>query len=482
MLFNSTEFLFIFLPLTLCGYYFFSYNNFPSLTKLWLLTASLFFYSYWKIEYLWLLLGSISLNYFFACLIARPDVRRHYRLALLTTAVIANILFLGYFKYADFVIENINQLFSSNFSSLNLLLPLAISFFTFQQIAYLVDNYRGEVKQHNLLNYALFVCFFPQLIAGPIVHHKQLIPQIKSIHKNRLVGKNFAVGFFLLAIGLFKKLVIADELGDSVNFGYRHLDDSISFIGAWFLSLAFTLQLVFDFTAYSDMAIGIGLLFNIHLPINFYSSLKARSIGEFWERWHLTLTAFLRNYIYIPLGGNRKGFVRSNVNLFIVFMVAGIWHGAGWTFIMWGILQGTANILHRVWQRKGLRMNGFTGWFLTFNFINVICIYFRAPSIDASNTILRGMAGFNGLLPQNSLPLSANSYNLSRLFVELHADWKFLLWVIAALAIALFAPNAMELSRKMKINTSSALFTGLLLGFSLITLFNAPDKFIYFDF
>lgn len=481
MLFNSTEFLFLFLPIVFIGYFTLLKLQLILPAKLWMLAASLFFYSYWEISYLPLLVGSILFNFYVSQIFSWSGLSKQNRLFILAFGICANVGLLGYFKYADFLLENLNLAFGTGFSIMNLLLPLAISFFTFQQIAYLVDSYRGEVTERSLVDYAIFVSFFPQLIAGPIVHHKQIMPQFASIENSRIDLNNIYVGLLLLGIGLFKKTVIADQFAPWVANGYANTE-GLSMIGAWALSLGFTMQLVFDFTAYSDMAIGIGLLFNIRLPINFYSSLKATNIAEFWSRWHLTLTAFLRQYIYIPLGGNRKGFARSNVNLFIVFLIAGIWHGSGWNFVMWGLLQGSANVLYRIWKSKGLAMPRLLGWFMTFNFINVICVYFRAPAFADSTNVLSGMIGLNGIAPTNTDPGNYSATRIDMLLSEIGADWQYLLWIGAAFLLALGTRNAMEIARDVKINMRTAYYAGFLIGVSALTMMDRKDEFIYFNF
>lgn len=479
MLFNSTEFLFGFLPLVFAGYFLLLRWS-QSGAKLWLLAASLYFYAYWELNYLPLISASILLNYSCGRLLASERYSPLSRKLILVCGLLANVALLGYYKYADFVIENINLFIDNDISLLHLLLPLAISFFTFQQIAYLVDAYRREVRENNLIDYALFVCFFPQLIAGPIVHHKQMMPQFNELAVTRPDYRNMGVGLLLLGIGLFKKTIIADPLGLWVNQGYQDVN-GISMLGSWLLSLAFTLQLTFDFTAYSDMAIGIALLFNIRLPINFLSALRASNITIFWQRWHLTLTSFLRNYIYFPLGGSRKGFWRGQLNLFIVFMVAGIWHGSGWNFFIWGILQGTANVLHRLWQRQGLKMPVWLGWLLTFNFLNIICVFFRAPGFADAMQVIYGMVGLHGLSP--TAPLAAqNSWLFSPALTELGGEIQLVIWVIGAMLLCLLAPNAMSIARTVRLNRRTALYTGFLLGVSVLTTLKVQDEFIYFNF
>ncbi len=277
---------------------------------------------------------------------------------MLIVGILGNLLLLGYFKYADFFISNFNVAVGSNISLLHITLPLAISFFTFQQIAYLVDSYKGKVRKHNFISYTAFVTFFPQLIAGPIVHHSEMMPQFENI-KNKIINKNnIAKGFFIFSLGLFKKVIIADTFAIWTKSGFD-TSLTLNFLEGWATSLSYTFQLYYDFSGYTDMAIGAALFFNIHLPINFNSPYKATDIQDFWRRWHITLSRFLRDYVYIPLGGNRKGNYRTYLNLFLTFLVGGIWHGAGWTFIFWGFLHGVAIVVNRLWKNWGFKVNSF---------------------------------------------------------------------------------------------------------------------------
>jgi D-alanyl-lipoteichoic acid acyltransferase DltB (MBOAT superfamily) len=273
---------------------------------------------------------------------------------------------------------------------MNLALPLAISFYTFQQIAYLVDSYRNETKSYNFLNYAVFVTFFPQLIAGPIVHHAEMMPQFANL-KNKIKNYyNIALGLFIFSIGLFKKVIIADTFAVYATQGFD-VAEKLNMLEAWITSLSYTFQLYFDFSGYTDMAIGVALLFNIKLPMNFFSPYKAKNIQDFWKRWHITLSRFLKDYIYIPLGGNRKTSIRTYTNLFTTFVLGGIWHGAGWTFVFWGILHGLALVVHRLWKKLGFKMNVVLAWFITFNFINIAWVFFRAVNFESAIKVLKGM-------------------------------------------------------------------------------------------
>ena len=322
--------------------------------------------------------------------------------SILIFGIIANLSLLGYFKYADFFIENFNLVASSNVNLLNLVLPLAISFFTFQQIAYLVDSYRGETKEYDFLNYALFVTFFPQLIAGPIVHHKEMMPQFASTWNMVKNYKNIALGLFIFSIGLFKKVVIADTFAVWATAGFDNAQ-TLNLIEAWATSLSYTFQLYFDFSGYTDMAIGIALLFNIKLPINFNSPYKATNIQDFWRRWHITLSRFLRDYIYIPLGGNKISSFRTYSNLLATFVIGGLWHGAGWTFVFWGFLHGMALIIHRAWSNLGFKMWTWLAWLITFNFVNIAWVFFRAKEWEDAMKVLGSMFSLDNVVLPNFL-------------------------------------------------------------------------------
>ena len=344
MLFNSYSFIFIFLPLTFLIYFLLNSKGLYFYSKTFIALASLVFYSWWNIIYLPLLLLSITFNFTIGIMLSNKTEKNYKKKLLLVLGIITNLLLLGYFKYMDFFIENYNSITDSNFPLLEITLPLAISFFTFQQISYLVDSYKGFTKEYKFIDYTIFVTFFPQLIAGPIVHHKEMMPQF-SDNKNKTINfQNISMGLFIFSIGLFKKVVIADSFSSYVSNGFD-IQEKLTFIEAWITSLSYTFQLYYDFSGYTDMAIGLALLFNIKLPINFNSPYKATNIQDFWRRWHMTLSRFLKDYIYIPLGGNKGKDLTIYTNLLITFLLAGIWHGAGWTFVLWGLFHALAMII-----------------------------------------------------------------------------------------------------------------------------------------
>ena len=486
MLFNSYIFIFLFLPLTFFVYFYLNAKRLTEASKAFLVLSSLFFYAWWNVAYLPLILISMLFNY----TLGRELSKQHSKSSksLLAVGVLANLALLGYFKYADFFLVNINHLLSTKIPLLHLALPLAISFYTFQQIAYLVDSYKKETKEYDFLNYAVFVTFFPQLIAGPIVHHKEMMPQFVKLKNKVLNVDNIALGLFIFAIGLFKKVVIADNFALWATQGFD-VSYSLNMLEAWMTSLSYTFQLYFDFSGYTDMAIGVALLFNIKLPINFDSPYKATSIQDFWRRWHITLSRFLKDYIYIPLGGNRKGEVRTYTNLFTTFLLGGIWHGAGWTFVLWGALHGLALVIHRFWQKLGLRMPTLLAWFITFNFINIAWVFFRATSFDDALKVLHGMFHFSDI----SLSKAKHFYHLLHYkhpaaeLINFNVVNATFILIVIGFIVVLFFKNAKELQtyfqQQVKIPLWVAIATGLMLGISLLALsINTHSEFLYFNF
>lgn len=488
MLFNSFEFIFVFLPITFLIYFYLNKRELTEVAKGFLVFASLFFYSWWNISYLPLILISMLFNYMIGRQLVKYDEkeRRYNKKVLLIIGVCFNLLLLAYFKYSDFFISNFNLLFDSNFPLLHLALPLAISFYTFQQVAYLVDSYRNETKEYDFLNYAVFVAFFPQLIAGPIVHHAEMMPQFANMQNKIKNYYNIALGLFIFSIGLFKKIVIADTFATWATNGFDKAE-VLNFIEGWFTSLSYTLQLYFDFSGYTDMAIGIALLFNIKLPINFNSPYKAISIQDFWRRWHMTLSRFLKDYLYIPLGGNRKGEVRTYLNLFITFLLGGIWHGAGWTFVFWGALHGFALVVHRFWQKLGFRMHAFVAWFITFNFINVTWVFFRAREWDDALKVLKGMVSvdqiyFPAVLSGKLHFMENYGINFSNAWAkQIGADFVSFIWLIIGLVLVLFFKNSNEMAHNFKVSYRTVWFSAIAFVVSILSL-NKVSEFLYFNF
>lgn len=489
MLFNSYEFIFFFLPITFGIYFWLNKKRLTQASKAWLVFASLFFYSWWNIIYLPLILGSILFNFTVGSAISRANSSSSKkglsRKTLLAFGIVANILLLGYFKYMDFFIANTNILIGTQWDLLHIVLPLGISFFTFTQIAYLVDAYRDEVKEMDYLNYTLFVTFFPHLLAGPILHHKEMMPQFDTINNKAINYKNISAGIFLFSIGLFKKVVIADTFAQWANTGFESTS-ALNLFEAWATSLSYTFQLYFDFSGYTDMALAVALLFNIKLPINFNSPYKALNIQDFWRRWHITLSRFLRDYIYIPLGGNRKGEFSTYANLFTVFLIGGLWHGASWMFIAWGALHGIAIVLHRAWQQMGQKMNTVLAWVITFNFINITWIFFRAKDWTQASNIIQGMMGGNGImLPEKYAKYVGNVQEsilqFGTVYEHINGKSQTSTYIILGFIMVLVLKNSMQLVEEFKPNRLNLLFT-LALFLTGVSMMSRVSEFLYFNF
>ncbi|HSV28256.1 MAG TPA: MBOAT family protein, partial [Candidatus Omnitrophota bacterium] len=459
MLFNSSVFLFAFLPIVLAGWHLLKPRAPWRLTVTWLVAASLVFYGWFNPVYILFILGSIAGNYRLGLAIAAAGAKT--RKPLMLAGVAANLGLLGYFKYANFLVATVNGAAGTAFDLGPIVLPLAISFFTFQQVAYLVDVWKGRCEEHDFLDYCLFVTFFPQLIAGPIVHHSEMMPHFRRPIRRGLLSAWTAWGLSVLAVGLFKKAVIADGLAlyaDPV-FDAAAAGTMPTFIEAWGGALAYTLQIYFDFSGYSEMAIGLGLLFGVRLPLNFASPYKATNIVEFWRRWHITLSRFLRDYLYIPLGGNRKGPARRSANLMATMLLGGLWHGAGWTFVAWGCLHGLYLLVNHAWRgatggRSFGRAGALAGWALTFLGVVVAWVFFRAADFPAAFAMLAGMAGANGVVvPAEILARlgGAQAWAQALGIAAAPGDLTFFFGMgqvaalAAALAIAVGLPNVHEL-------------------------------------
>ncbi|WP_336990183.1 MBOAT family O-acyltransferase [Bacillus infantis] len=481
MLFNSYEFIFYFLPIAFLGYFFLHYMKQGTAAKLWIVAASLFFYAWWNISYLPLILISMLVNFAIGtCLGGMEEIKK--RKIVLTLGIVFNAGLLGYFKYTDFFLSSLNTFAGDAFPLLHLALPLAISFFTFQQIAYLVDSYRYETKGYKLHEYMVFVSFFPQLIAGPIVHHSEMMSEFHKEGSGRLQAKNIALGLFIFGIGLFKKVMIADSFSVWANDGYSRIAE-LNFAESWIVSLSYTFQLYFDFSGYCDMAAGAALLFNIRLPINFNSPYKSLNIQDFWRRWHMTLGRFLTHYIYFPLGGNRKGPFRTYINIMIIFLVSGFWHGAGWTFIFWGFLHGAASVVYRWWSRKGFKMPAIIAWFITFNFVNMAWVFFRAESFAQAVLMLKIMFGFiNFELPTRAAavlePLTGLNLMPDRaMFYTLPS----IIMIILALFIVTLRHNSFEMMHRFKPSAFNMVFLAIISIVSILQL-GKISEFLYFNF
>lgn len=485
MLFNSYIFIFAFLPVTLIGYFALNHFHQKKIATIWLVICSLFFYAYNNVAYLWMIIASMVVNYTICLAFNKLNKEKSSaRKVLFFIGLTLNIGALFFYKYLDFVLEMVNNLFNTDFVYLNFVLPLGISFFTFQQIAYLVDSYRGNAPVYKVIDYALFVTFFPQLIQGPIVLHHEIIPQFQDENKRRFNSDYFAKGLFAFSLGLAKKVLIADNLGKITSFGYGNLS-SLSSFEAIMTILAYTFQLYFDFSGYCDMASGICNMFNIELPMNFNSPYKARNISDFWKRWHMTLTRFLTKYIYFPLGGSRCSTFRTSLNVMIVFLVSGIWHGAGFTFIVWGLMHGVAMVLYRLLKKWIDKIPYAITWLTTFVFVNITWVFFRALTIsDAGMLISRVFSGGFQLQEElvDTLIHTVPIHVIKNIF-EFNGALNVILIAImlGATIICLFTKNVLERVKQFRPKVINLLTTVFLLIWSILSL-SGVSTFLYFNF
>ncbi len=484
MLFNSIEYICLFLPLVVIFYYIFLKLRLLTVSKVWLVLASVLFYSWWDPKYTALLLTSMLINFGIGSAFSGKyfqDKRKRKYLLIFGLAV--NILILGYFKYANFFIDNINFILHTDIQIAKIILPLGISFFTFTQIAYLVDAYKKEAEEYDILSYLLFVTFFPHLIAGPILHHKEIMPQFSDIKRKVLKYKNVVSGLFLFVIGLFKKTFMADTLSLYVAMGYPAGGGNaeISFLEGWIIVFSYTMQIYFDFSGYTDMALGSAKMLNIDLPINFNSPYKAISVQDFWRRWHITLSRFLRDYIYIPLGGNRKGEVRMYSNLLVTMLIGGLWHGASWMFVIWGALHGIAQVINKLWQKTKIELPKAFSIFITFMFINFTWIIFRAENFAQAKNIVNALFNINNFIIPKTHHFD---------FVFNHsAKYPYCILILILTVLFVFiCPNSNKIISYIKINSKRA---AILYALAFALLFVACviklnctnySEFIYFNF
>jgi alginate O-acetyltransferase complex protein AlgI len=461
MLFNSYPFIFIFFPIAVTGWFLIGRVRATYGAACGAL-CSVFFYGYWNWRYVPLLLASAVANYSFARLLSR--IEPHRKGLVLACAVTANLTLLGYYKYADFFLLTVNGLTGADLPLLHIILPLGISFFTFTQLAFLVDVYQGKASEYRFVHYLLFVTYFPHLIAGPILHHREMMPQFDRpwTFKPRLL--NFGAGITIFAIGLAKKVLIADNLSRFAADVFDS-DAQLTLFVAWGGVLAYAMQLYFDFSGYCDMAIGLSKMLGVRLPLNFNSPYKSANITDFWRRWHMTLSRFLRDYLYIPLGGNRHGTVRRYVNLMITMVLGGLWHGAGWPFVVWGTLHGAYLVIHHGWlnvrRRIGLPELGRIGHTfavgLTFFFVTLAWVFFRAKDLPSAMAILSAMFHWQGAaIPEaivNRLPSLDAAFRSLGIHYSLGGGEQFVAnwgWVTAAALIAFFAPNTQQIMHRSR--------------------------------
>lgn len=457
MIFSTYEFVLLFFPVTFFGYFFLHHFQFHSCAKLWLVLASFYFYAQGSPDFFPFFLGSVIGNYVVGSMLGRlqGDDHRFERGLVLTVGVLANCGLLGYYKYTDFFLMNINRLTGSELQLLHIILPIGISFFTFQLIAFLVDSFRGETKNYDVLDYLLFITFFPQLIVGPIIHHAEIVPQFVDSRNHHLIYQNVARGLFIFSIGCAKKMLVADPLTTDAQTFFNNITTDLPMLQSWFHSIEYTVSYYFDLSGYADMAIGLGCLFNISIPQNFNSPYKAKDFQEYWQRWHMTLSRFLGAYIFRNVYKKGDKYRNYYVATMVTFLVSGFWHGAGWTFVAWGLINGMLVCIASWRKRRGKDTPAWLGIPLTFLFAVLTRILFVSLNFRQSWQVFRGLFHISSLnMADFTAFVTGNWYNIALVFVGLgicwflpttktivdkhfKTNWKYLLYAVALLAVCI---------------------------------------------
>jgi alginate O-acetyltransferase complex protein AlgI len=518
MLFNSYEFIFIFLPIVFIGYYLIAKTSHPG-AIIWLAFASLFFYGYWSLYSLPILVSSVCINYWFGLQVSNQQSK--HRKTMLVLALIFNLSLLAYFKYTNFFIDNTNILRSilglNPIQFLNIVLPIGISFFTFTQIAFIMDSYQDKVKERKFFDYLLFVTFFPHLIAGPVIHHAQVMPQFLNLDNFKINTEKIVLGIVIFTIGLSKKLLLADPLGEYADILFNGVNSGLNpqLMISWMGSFAYTLQLYFDFSGYSDMAVGLSLLFGIWLPINFNAPFKATNIIDFWQRWHISLTKYIGEYLYTPITLKMMRVAQGKsaiADIFLtlvfptllVFLILGLWHGPNWTYVIFGGMHGVFIVSNHLWRKvfpiskkkssRFLSFRSWLGWAATIISVNLSFIIFRSESLMDAGKIYKGILGLNDGIFINS------SYTENIFSAVFHGIWQFqlrigqstkesILLLLLGLFIVVFMPSTADIASpaqsKYKVlltqRSFGAMIVGLLFVLSLMQL-GKTSPFLYFQF
>lgn len=470
MIFSTYQFVLIFLPITFGGYFIFHHLKMHSCAKLWLVLASFYFYAQGSPDFFPFFLGSVVGNYLIGNMLSKlqGDNHRIERGILLAVGVLANCGLLGYYKYTDFFIMNFNRVMGMHYPLMHIILPIGISFFTFQLIAFLVDSFRGETKNYDVLDYLLFITFFPQLIVGPIIHHAEVVPQFENEANQRLIFDNVAMGLFIFSIGCAKKMMIADPLTTDAQSFYNHIEPGLPMLQSWFHSIEYTVSYYFDLSGYADMAIGLGWMFNIKIPQNFNSPYKAKDFQEYWQRWHMTLSRFLGNYIFRNVFRKGSKYRNYYVATMVTFFVSGFWHGAGWTFIVWGVVNGILVCIASWRNRKDKKTPVWLGVPLTFLLAVMTRILFVSTTFRESWQVFRGLVNFSSWnLPDVQLFLTENWYNIALTFVGLAICW--------------FLPTTKTIAEKFKPNWKYLLYAAVLLIICICNM-DKVVQFLYFQF
>lgn len=487
MLFNSYIFILLFLPIALIGYFGINRMGRYQMALFFLCIMSLWFYAYFNPKYLLLIGTSILINF---CLSRLIFQQKSFALkkGLLIAGVLGNLASIFYFKYFDFFVSNINGIFKTDFTLRNIILPLGISFFTFQQISYLVDSYKGNIEKYTFIEYVTFVTFFPQLVAGPIVTHDETLPQFRDLDKKKLNYENLCTGLYSFSMGLGKKVLLADSFSKIVSVGFDNIE-ALDSTNAILVMLAYSLQLYFDFSGYSDMAVGLGRMFNIDIIVNFNSPFKSKNVADLWNRWHISLNRFLIKYVYIPLGGSRGSTFKTYVNTLIVFFLSGLWHGANWTFVLWGMLNGIAVVIYRMAKKYFDKLPQIVNTFITFLVFNFTFVYFRAESVHDGTQFLKKVfsGSFGSVLPELSEALTAllEIKILARIVpdsIMMIVPGLFVYAIIIIGLVAVFTmKNTQEKAAQGVVKVKRLLSTWIILVWCILS-FSGVSEFLYFNF
>lgn len=476
MIFSSFKFIFLFLPIVFFVYNLFKRIKMYKCAKLWLVLASLYFYAQGSISFLPYFIASIMGNYVIGSTLgkmANMEENKIERRVLFLIGLFANVGLLGYYKYTNFFISNYNFFTKSEIPMKNIVLPIGISFFTFQLIAFLVDCYRGECKNYDIIEYLLFITFFPQLIVGPIIHHSEVIPQFNAPDNRNINFDNIARGLFLFTIGCSKKILLADILTNNAKGYFNSITASsvLNIYDTWFHSIEYTISYYFDLSSYADMAIGLGLLFNIIIPHNFNSPYKARNFQDYWRRWHMTLSRFLGDYIFRSVYRKNDQWRNFYVATMITFLVSGIWHGAGWTFVVWGIVNGILVCIASYMKKNSMKFPSVIAYLLTGLGIILTRVLFISPTFNYALNVYRGMFNIN---------LSFNDA-WNETIIMLKSDLKVSITLVIGILICWLLPNSKEMSERFKTNSVTLIFTSILIIICLFNM-NHASSFLYFQF
>lgn len=470
MIFSTYSFILIFLPIVFGVYFILNKFKQYTISKIWLVIASFYFYAQGSATFFPFFLGSVVGNYCVGTALTKLKEKQDTKQLklLLIIGVLANVALLGYYKYTDFFIENINLLTGANIALKNIALPIGISFFTFQLIAFLVDSYRGETKDYDIIDYLLFITFFPQLIVGPIVHHKEMVAQFEDEKNLKLNWDNIALGIFVFAIGCAKKMLIADVLTTNAQSFFEGANSAFTFLNTWFYSLEYTISYYFDLSGYADMAIGLGLMFNIVIPQNFNSPYKATDFQEYWKRWHMTLSRFLSTYIFRNVYKKECKWRNYYIATMVTFFVSGFWHGAGWNFIVWGLVNGILVCIAAYRNRKGKKSPYLLAFILNFILVIMTRVLFVSENFTYAWEVYKGMFNFVSLASTDFLAFWNN-------------NMKEILVTLLGMGICFFAPNTSQICEKFKTNIPYLLYAAVLLGACLVTM-DKVVNFLYFQF